>query len=114
MNHQGLDSFLTLYKAVKSICPVLRLITLTGASYTIFVPTDLAFDAISDQLTNLTSDGICRLLLGHIVNGTLKSSHLLNGVRVDSLAGTRLFVTTLRHYINIDKERGVCVYLSFL
>ncbi len=107
MSIQGLDTFLSLYRTAKPVCPLLRLLKIDGAPYTVFAPNDSAFEAISDQLETLTPADVCRLLLRHIVSGSLDSSQLLNGMRLTSFAGTRLFVAAVQHYIPVDENREI-------
>ncbi len=105
ITRQGLDSFLSLYRRAKPVCPALRLLKIEGAAYTVFAPDDSAFDAISDQLESLTSLEVCSLLLGHIVSRSFEANQLFNGMRLTSLAGTGLFVTRVQHFTPVDENR---------
>ena len=48
-----------------------------GTGYTVFAPTNAAFDALGD--TGLTDDQIKEVLLYHVVAGTVTSGDLSNG-----------------------------------
>ena len=121
MRTQGLDSFLDLFATAKSVCPLLRVLKLEGAEFTVFAPNDSAFDAISDQLDSLNRGEICDLLLNHIVIGSLDADYLKNGKKLQTLGGTTLYVTIVQYYEQVDDQRQilrmvmvcvcVCVYM---
>ncbi|KAL3794642.1 hypothetical protein HJC23_010070 [Cyclotella cryptica] len=63
-----------------------------GNGYTVFAPTNAAFDKLGD--VDLTEDQIKQVLLYHVVAGTLTSDQLSNGQVVTTLNGQDLTVGT--------------------
>ncbi|AZQ65565.1 fasciclin domain-containing protein [Flammeovirga pectinis] len=67
--------------------------TLPTAEYTVFAPTDAAFEALGDAAANLTQEQLQRVLLHHVVSTEAFSSGLTDGQMIETLAGTKLEVS---------------------
>ena len=59
--------------------------TVTNDEWTLFAPTDSAFDAISGNIQNLSEDDLIRVILYHGTNGVVKTDDLVCGERVEML-----------------------------
>jgi uncharacterized surface protein with fasciclin (FAS1) repeats len=76
-------------------------------SYTIFAPTDTAFDWLSDEAYASLFDNIHRLisvLQFHIVPGVYTTSHLLDRVFLKTLQGQRLFIRSALSNLSLLEE----------
>jgi len=72
----------------------------TGGNFTLFAPTNFAFEKVSRKLDKLTPEQVVEVLTYHVVSGKALSSDLTDGQQVPTLrAGNNLTVT-------IKEKRG--------
>jgi len=75
----------------------------TGGNFTLFAPTNFAFEKVSRKLDKLTPEQVVEVLTYHVVSGKALSSDLTDGQQVPTLrAGNNLTVTI--------KEKGGWFY----
>ena len=73
--------------------------TLAGPGpYTVFAPTDAAFDALGMTTINALladpSGALTNILLQHVVNGVADGSNIFDGMKISNLAGENLEIST--------------------
>jgi uncharacterized surface protein with fasciclin (FAS1) repeats len=84
-----------------------------AGSYTVFAPTDEAFQILLTSLgTDLAGlvrskgpEGIADILLFHVATPKLMSSELLNGMMLQTLQGSRLLVQILSSAVSIGESK---------
>ncbi|KAL7516100.1 hypothetical protein ACHAWX_001156 [Stephanocyclus meneghinianus] len=88
------DDFSTLVSLLDSadLVDTLSKDSADGNGYTVFAPTNAAFDKLGD--VDLTQDQIKQVLLYHVVAGTVTSDELSNGQVVKTLNGQDLTIRT--------------------
>lgn len=90
----ALDDFSTLVGLVKDagLASTLAKDSEDGAGYTVFAPTNAAFEALGD--VDLSEDQIKQVLLYHVVAGTVTSDQLSDGQVVTTLNGQDITIGT--------------------
>lgn len=76
--------------------------------FTVFAPTNAAFDEIADVAAQLSEDELAEVLKYHVVSGNVLSSDLTNGMVVNTLAGT-FTVNISGSSVTLTDESGATV-----
>jgi uncharacterized surface protein with fasciclin (FAS1) repeats len=66
---------------------------MSASQYTIFAPTDAAFNAISFLVDDWSDEALVQVLSYHVVTGVYTSSDLYNGMQLTTLLGNNLTIT---------------------
>ena len=67
-------------------------------TYTIFAPTDSAFDAVGTEAELLKdTSALAEILKYHVVKGVVPSSAVKNELQLETLAGTKIRFNTYSH-----------------
>jgi uncharacterized surface protein with fasciclin (FAS1) repeats len=76
------------------------------AEYTVFAPTNEAFEAIADVAADLTPEELADILLYHVVEGSIESGDLQPSQTVTTLNGAEITITSGDEgaFINGDTE----------
>jgi len=89
----ALGKFATLITIVSMFSDLVSAFTnTTGGSYTVFAPTDEAFEAIASIIPDLTEDQIRTVLLHHVVEGNVASFDLEVGAEVLMMSGQNVTI----------------------
>jgi uncharacterized surface protein with fasciclin (FAS1) repeats len=89
----ALGNYATLIEVVSMFSDLVSAFTnTTGGSYTVFAPTDEAFEAIASIIPNLTEDQIRLVLLHHVVEGNVASFDLEVGAEVLMMSGQNVTI----------------------
>ena len=84
--------------------------TLKEGTYTVFAPTDEAFNKLpTGMLDNLMNDkeALKNILLYHVVPGKLKSEEVLNRTELQTAHGDKAFIKKKEGTVKINKARIV-------
>lgn len=96
---------LILSSAALVICLFCYLIIFTIAGpYTLFVPTDRAFDALPDVVTQKIMSNTTvfkHILLSHITSGILVGPQIFNGQVINSLSGRQLHMGRMANGVSM-------------
>lgn len=87
----ALDKFATLNSTVSMFDALVTMLS-TGGPYTIFAPTDSAFEMIAATVSSLTEDQIYTVLLHHVVDGNVASFDLEDGAVVMMMSGQNVTI----------------------
>jgi len=67
----------------------------SSGTFTVFAPTNAAFDEITSTVATLTEDQIKEVLMTHVLGSVVKEADLSNGAAVDTLAAGEQVTVTL-------------------
>jgi uncharacterized surface protein with fasciclin (FAS1) repeats len=79
----------------------------TQERYTVFAPTDEAFNAIQANLENYSQDQLRELILRHVVPGEFTAEQLTNGQVLTSIAGSRIIVQVDEQTVRVSNAEVI-------
>ncbi len=101
----------TLLSAVAERADILA--TLSGeGTFTVFAPTNAAFDAAFEAFPNLTSEQITEILTYHVLTSVVLSSDLSDGQTAETLQGEEISVSIDGGAVQINNSNVVTVDLE--
>lgn len=102
------SNFTSLVGALSSASGDLVNVLKGDGPFTVFAPTNEAFEEIADVASQLTEDELAEVLKYHVVSGNVLSSDLTNGMVVTTLAGT-FTVNISGSSVTLTDESGATV-----
>mmetsp|Transcript_36346 Transcript_36346/g.87695 ORF Transcript_36346/g.87695 Transcript_36346/m.87695 type:complete len:260 (+) Transcript_36346:255-1034(+) len=88
------DDFSTLVTLLSEYPDLVDALSKPG-TFTVFAPTNAAFDEITSTVATLTEDQIKEVLMTHVLGSVVKEADLSNGAAVDTLAAGEQVTVTL-------------------